>query len=120
MKDTKTGDEDMASPGIGKIQIFDANSVTLAWQDFPSYAERMEQYLIANDVKDGKRKAAVLLTLVGGKTYDLLRDLSSPGKPADLKFTEAIELLKNHFNPKPLAILQTFYNKLYETNLCVD
>ena len=43
MKDTKTGDEDMASPVIGNIEIFDANS-----DHFPSYAERMEQYMIAN------------------------------------------------------------------------
>ena len=52
----------MASPAIGNIEFFDANS-----DDFPSYAERMEQYMIANDVKDEKRKTTVFLTLVGGK-----------------------------------------------------
>ena len=51
VKDTKTGDEDMASPVIGNIEIFDANS-----DDFPSYAERMEQYMIANNVKDEKQQ----------------------------------------------------------------
>ena len=77
----------------------------------------MEQYMIANDVKDEKRKIAVFFTLVGGKTYNLLRDLASPGKPADLKFTEAIELLKNHFNPKPLVIAERykFYQRRQET-----
>ena len=102
----------MASPVIGNIEIFDANS-----DDFPSYAEQIEQYMIANDVKDEKRKAAIFLTLVGRKTYNLLRDLALPGKPADLKFTEAIELLKNHFNPKPLVIAKRykFYQRRQET-----
>ena len=69
----------------------------------------MEQYMIANDVKDEKRK---IFTLVRGKTYNLLRDLASPGKPADLKFTEATKLLKSHFNPKPLAIAERY--KFYQ------
>ena len=70
-----------------------------------------------NDVKDEKRKTAVFFTLVGGKTYNLLRNLASPGKPADLKFTDAIELLKNHFNPKPLLIAERykFYQRRQET-----
>ena len=73
--------------------------------------------MIANDVKDEKRKTAVFLTLVGGKTYNLLRDLASPGKPVDLKFTEAIELLKSHFNPKPpvTAERHKFYQRRQET-----
>ena len=64
-----------------------------------------------------KNATAVFLTLLGGKTYDLLRDLASPGKPADLKFTEAIELLKNHFNPKPPVIAEgyKFYQRRQET-----
>ena len=47
----ETGDEDMASPPIRNIEIFDANS-----DNFPSFVELMEQYMIANDVKDDKRK----------------------------------------------------------------
>ena len=54
--------------------------------------------MLANNITDEKRKTAVFLSLVGGKTY----------KPAELKFSEIIDLLKAHFNPKPLVIAERF------------
>jgi hypothetical protein len=48
--------------------------------DCTAYIERIEQYFLANDVADDKR-VPVLLTVIGGKTYSLLRALTSPDKP---------------------------------------
>ena len=44
---------------VENIEAFDAND-----DDFPCYAERMEQYMLANNITDEKRKTAVFLTLV--------------------------------------------------------
>ena len=57
-----------------------------------------------------ERKVAVssFLTLIGGRTYSLLRDLVSPEKPAQKKYSELVEILKTHFKPKPIMIAERF------------
>lgn len=61
---------------VGKINVFEDEHEL--WQ---CYKERLDQYFIANDVKDEK-KVPALLSLVGGKTYSILRDLTAPDLPA--------------------------------------
>ena len=51
------------------------------WED---YAERLENYFIANDIKDPVKQRAILLNCVGASTYHLIKTLSLPGKPSDL------------------------------------
>lgn len=46
--------------------------------------------------------------MIGGKTYDLLRNLS-PTDPKDKTFAQLVELLKGHFEPKPLVIAERFH-----------
>ena len=41
----------------------------------------------------------MLLSLIGGKTYDLLRNLLSPTDPKEKTFDELIETLSGHFEP---------------------
>lgn len=41
-------------------------------ESFVNYAERMEQFLVANEVKDEK-KVAVLLSVIGPATYEILK-----------------------------------------------
>ena len=55
---------------IGSIESYDP-----AKEDWSSYSERFEQYVIANELKDEKRIVAVFLTSVGSNGYNLLRDL---------------------------------------------
>ena len=52
---------------IGKIDVFDETQ-----ESWASYTERLEQYFIANEVADNK-KVPALLSLIGPKTYGLLR-----------------------------------------------
>ena len=67
-------------------------------EDFELYIERLEQYLVANDLdaialsedesnqsdvnsRDAKRRA-ILLSVIGPQTYPLLHNIMSPEKPA--------------------------------------
>ena len=71
------------------------------------YQERLEQYIAVNGIRNEK-KVAALLTLLGDKTYALLRNLTSPEKPADKSFDELCAILSQHLSPKPLLIAERF------------
>lgn len=87
---------------IGKLEAFDE-----ACEDWITYVERVEQYFLANDVETNK-KVPVLLTVIGGKTYSLLRTLTSPAKPSTKTFDEIVTILQGHLSPKPLIIAERF------------
>ena len=87
---------------IGSIEPFDASA-----NDWESYAARLDQFLEANSVKEDK-KVPTLLTLIGGPTYTLLRNLVSPADPKTKTFKELIDSLTRHFAPAPLAIAERY------------
>ena len=74
---------------------------------------RVDLFFVANGIADEK-KVAVFLSTVGGRIYSLLRDLLSHVKPQEITMAELQEVLKNHFEPKPLVIAESFY--LYRRN----
>jgi hypothetical protein len=78
-----------------------------------TYFERLGQYFKANKVDDSL-KVASLLSLIGGKTYNFLRTLTSPTKPAEKSYQEIIKLLGDHLSPKPLSIAERFRFSKYE------
>ena len=55
-----------------------------------------------------------LLSLIGSKTYTLLRDLLSPDKPVTKSFQEIVTTLQHHLSPKPLEIAERF--RFYKRN----
>ena len=57
---------------------------------------------------------ATLLTVVGAKTYALIKDLVAPNKPATKTFEELVKILEDHLNPKPLVISERF--KFHQRN----
>ena len=87
---------------IGKIEPFDESV-----ENWTSYVERLEEYFKVNKV-DNNMKVSALLSLVGGKTYSLLRNLTLPDKPADKNFDDIVKLLKEHLSPKPSIIAEPF------------
>ena len=101
---------------IGRIEPYDGSS------DLEAYLERLEMYLVANDVAAvgiagadevvqlaaEKRKVATLLTLVGPETYLLLKSLVSPQRPVDLSFDEITARLKSHLTPRRLIVAERF------------
>ncbi|XP_014876941.1 uncharacterized protein K02A2.6-like [Poecilia latipinna] len=90
------------SGGVGQMNIFEDGT-----EDWTTYVERVEQYCLANKVED-ERKVAVLLSVMGAKTYNLLRSLITPAKPVDKSFREITEVLQKHFQPKLLVIAERF------------
>ena len=93
----------MGSPAVtfGSFKEFnpDADRIT-------PYLEQMA--LIANKVPD-ENKVPVFLSVLGGRTYSLLRDLLAPSLPEGSTYDELVGLLKNHFEPTPVVIAQRFH-----------
>ena len=87
---------------IGKLEGFDE-----ICENWMTYVERVEQYFLANDVETNT-KVPVLLTVIGGKTYSLLRTLTSPVKPSTKTFDEIVAIVQGHLSPKPLLIAERF------------
>lgn len=84
---------------LGSLGEFDPN--------ITSYLERVQLYFEANTVEDD-RKVAVLLTLIGAKTYETLQSLLAPELPRNKPFDELLGILKKHFDPQPLLIAERF------------
>lgn len=68
----------------------------------------MQQFFEANEIEDGDKQRAILLSVVGASTYSLMRNLLSPEKPKDKTYQQLVLLLKNHFDPKPSEIVQRY------------
>ena len=64
----------------GKLSEYDMQ------EEWSEYIEILEFYFEANGVSDKQR--AILLSVCGSKTYKLIRNLTTPEKPADKTFTE--------------------------------
>ena len=68
---------------IGKIASSDETQ-----EKWETYVEHVEQFFNI----DGDHQVPTLLSLIGGKTYALLRDLLTPKKPAAKSFQEIVGL----------------------------
>ena len=87
----------MAHGTIGQIEPFDR----------PTYVEQLEQYFQANNIANAK-KVVTLLTVVGSKTYSLMRDLLTSAKPAEKSFNDIIETVKRSFEPQTVSHCRVF------------
>ena len=93
----------MAQGSIGHIGEFHSAS-----EDWISYTERLELYFVANGIKDATKRRAILLSVCGSSTYQLIRDLLSPTKPTEKTFAELVTLVKEHQQPAPSFIVQRY------------
>ena len=75
--------------------------------------KRVQHFFPANDV-DNEYKVPTLLSLIGSKTYSLLRDVLWPEKPADKNFEEIVSAIQKLLNPKPLEIAER--SRFYKRN----
>ena len=87
----------------GSIGEFSVGSET-----WVSYIERLQQYFVANDIKGDDRQRAVLLSVCGASTYQLIRSVVSPTKPTEKTFEQLVTLMKEHYFPKPSVTMQRF------------
>ena len=75
-------------------------------ESWTQYAERLEQYFVANEIKVEKKQGAILLSICGSKT--LIHDLLQPQKQGDAGLKAILEKLERHFSPKPSVIVERF------------
>ena len=62
------------------------------------YAERLEQYFAANGVDDAARQRAILLSVIGARTYRTLQSLVAPLKPKVKSVNEILQTLTKHLD----------------------
>ena len=77
-------------------------------KDWTLYTERLEQYFTANGVDDQGKCWALLLSVCGAPTYQVIRNLAAPEKPTNLSIKEIIGLVRDHYCPPPSEIVQRF------------
>ena len=58
-----------------------------------SYTERLEYYFITNDIQDRAKKKAILLTVSGRSTLQLLKNLLQPNTPESKSYSDLTDLL---------------------------
>ena len=75
-------------------------------KEISAYLKCVELYFAVNDIKE--RQLPIFLSVIGTKIYSLLRDLLVLTNPKKKSFNELAEVLKNQFEPKPLAIAERF------------
>ncbi len=93
-----------------KMDAFDSTV-----EDWARYVDRVEQYCLDNDIGN-ERKVAVLLSVIGAKTYNLLRSLTAPVKPVEKTFKKIVDVLQTHLKPKPLIIAECFRFRFHKRN----
>jgi len=87
---------------FGTLKEFESENEKIS-----SYLERMELYFIMNGI-DEEKQVAVLLSVIGAKTYSLLCDLVAPANLKQKTFAYLADILKKHFKPKPFVIAERF------------
>lgn len=85
---------------IGQVEAFD-ESVS----DWETYDERLTSFFEVNNIQPEKQVHA-FLSLIGPKTYALLKSLVSPTPPATKTLAELKQALNEHLSPKPSVIAE--------------
>ena len=124
------GNPAMASSLIGSVAEFDPSS-----ESFTAYLERLDQFFVANDIGKcaddataavvraaNQKKVAVMISVIGKKTYSTLRDLCNPENPPKKTFEALCELLQQHFKLKRLEVAKSnrFHRCCQEENESVS
>ena len=64
-----------------------------------SYTERLIQFFAANNVESASKQHAILLSVCGPATHQLIRNILAPVKPTEHLFTQLVTLVQ-----KPQAV----------------
>ena len=89
---------------LGQLSAFQQDSNTIS-----AYLERVQTFFNGNGIEEDKQKVPIFLNAIDARTYALFRDLLSPAKPADKTFAKLQKALTDHFELKPLVIVERFY-----------
>lgn len=93
---------------LGKIEEFNPKTTNIN-----HYSERLEQCFTANEVEADSYmshwRRAILISVTGGKTYDILGDLCSPVSPSSKYSADMKTILKSQFAPTKLVISEQYH-----------
>ena len=92
----------MAAATHGSMGAFDPQI-----EDWTCYTERLENYFLANKIaaEAADQRRAILLSVCGPTTYQLIRNLVQPDAPSTKAYDALVKLVKDHLSPKPSAIV---------------
>ena len=68
----------------------------------------MNFYFVANNVTQEAKRKVILLTEMGGKAYQVIRNLLVPSTPGEATFNQIVTLMQEHTKPTPSVIVQRF------------
>ena len=75
-------------------------------EDWIQYFKWLEHLFNANDIGYANKKSVILLTVTGQKAYKLLWTLVVSERLEDKSYTDLVEAMKKHHNPKPPEIME--------------
>lgn len=88
---------------IGNAPVYDADV-----EPWSHYVECLEQFFFGNRITDNAQKTGIFLSVVGPKTYGVLRSLLSPANPSTKMFEQFKKALKHQFSPRRSKILERY------------
>lgn len=74
-------------------------------EQWSAYMECFNYFVAANEIANGK-VVPTFWSVMGPKTFNLLRNLLQLGKPDTKTYGEIVNILTKHFSPKPLVIAE--------------
>ena len=77
-------------------------------EEWKQYVERLEQYLIANEVENADKKLAIFLSTIGPQAYKLLSSLVAPESPGEKAYADLVKAMTDHHSPPPSEIVQRY------------
>ncbi len=88
---------------LGTLQEFQPEGEAIK-----DYLERVQLYIEVNAIPE-ERHRAVLLIVVGNKTYAVLSDRLAPALPREKTYGEISAVLQKHFEPKRVVIAERYH-----------
>ena len=80
-------------------------------EDWRDYIEQVEQYFKAHGL-DGNYKEptrrSLFLPGIGSSTYQMLKSLLAPVKPAKKTLAESVDVLTKHYSQSPSELVQSY------------
>lgn len=77
-------------------------------EDFETYLQRFEHYLKASCIEDENSKRSAYLTVVGRRSFKVLKDLGFPCKSEEKSYDEIVAVLTKHYQPEVIDIAERF------------
>ncbi|XP_050079531.1 uncharacterized protein LOC126567345 [Anopheles maculipalpis] len=100
-------DPNTGPPAAGTLITFTFEPFNPATSKFDRWLDRLQiSFRIYHVRKDDQRD--FLLHYMGGPTYDVLCNKLKNAEPTTKTYSEIVALLKEHFSPTPLEILENF------------